>query len=108
MSAELVAAAYAEPKLRQLFPWVGMWELHFSRSTEHRFTWDIPYIGPRSAGADHTGPYYVEGPSRSDRVGEAATARRAVAMVVERLPAGCGPAFIGTGQELAERDGSGQ
>ncbi|MFD7082991.1 DUF6193 family natural product biosynthesis protein [Streptomyces sp. NPDC059918] len=108
VSAELVAAAYAEPRLRELFPWIGMWELHLSRCTDHPFTWDVPYIGPRSAGVDHTGPYYVEGPHRSERIGEAATARQAVAMVIPRLPEGCGPAFIGTGQELAERDGSGR
>ena len=62
VSVELAAAAYAEPKLRQLFPWVGMWELHFSRRTERRWTWDAPYIGPAAAGPDHTKPYYVEGP----------------------------------------------
>ncbi|WP_330462165.1 MULTISPECIES: DUF6193 family natural product biosynthesis protein [unclassified Streptomyces] len=27
--AELLVAAYAEPSLRQLFPWTGMGELHF-------------------------------------------------------------------------------
>ncbi|WP_399123484.1 DUF6193 family natural product biosynthesis protein [Streptomyces sp. N2A] len=30
----LVRAAHAEPQLRQLYPWTGMWELHFSRYTE--------------------------------------------------------------------------
>ncbi|MFK0049174.1 DUF6193 family natural product biosynthesis protein [Streptomyces sp. NPDC090741] len=83
---------------------VGMWELHFRWCTEHRFTWAVPYIGPRSAGADVTGPCYIEGPSRSEAVDEVATARQMVAMMVERLPAGCGSAFIGTGQELAERE----
>ncbi|MFI0517403.1 DUF6193 family natural product biosynthesis protein [Streptomyces sp. WSLK1-5] len=28
--AELVLVAHAEPLLRQLYPWTGMWELHFS------------------------------------------------------------------------------
>jgi hypothetical protein len=100
--AELVAAAYGEPQLRQLFPWVGMWELHFSRCTEKDWTWDVPYIGPAVAGPDHTGPYYVEGPLRTQKVGEAATAQEAVAMVVERLPPNCGSAFNGTSEELAE------
>ncbi len=36
--AELLEAAYAEPRLRQLFPWTGMGELHFSRCTEQRWT----------------------------------------------------------------------
>ncbi|MDR3081113.1 MAG: DUF6193 family natural product biosynthesis protein, partial [Streptomyces sp.] len=69
VSTELVAAAYAEPRLRQLFPWVGMWELHFSRCTEQRWTWDVPYVGPTAAGPGHTGPYCVEGPSRTQKVG---------------------------------------
>ncbi|MFE3179669.1 DUF6193 family natural product biosynthesis protein [Streptomyces violascens] len=38
--AELVRAAYAEPLLRQLYPWTGMWELHFSRCT------GPPHMGP--------------------------------------------------------------
>ncbi|MFF7777494.1 DUF6193 family natural product biosynthesis protein [Streptomyces tanashiensis] len=101
VSAELVAAAYAEPRLRQLFPWVGMWELHFSRCTEQRWTWDVPYVGPAAAGPGHAGPYYVEGPSRTQKVGRADTAQEAIAMVVERLPPNCGPAFDGTPEELA-------
>ncbi|MGW8364544.1 DUF6193 family natural product biosynthesis protein [Streptomyces wedmorensis] len=101
VSAELVAAAYAEPRLRQLFPWVGMWELHFSRCIEQRWTWDVPYIGPTAAGPGHTGPYYVEGPSRTQKIGRADTAQEAIAMVVERLPSHCGPAFNGTPEELA-------
>ncbi|MFI9031076.1 DUF6193 family natural product biosynthesis protein [Streptomyces sp. NPDC053560] len=55
--SELVEAAYAEPRLRQLFPWTGMGELHFSRCTEKRWTWDIPYIQPT---AEDT--YRVSGP----------------------------------------------
>ncbi|MFH8409083.1 DUF6193 family natural product biosynthesis protein [Streptomyces sp. NPDC018019] len=100
VSAELVAEAHAEPQLRQLFPWIGMWELHFSRCTELRWTWDVPYIGPTAAGPGHAGPYYVEGPSRTQKIGKADTAQEAVAMVVERLPANCGPAFNGTSEEL--------
>ncbi|WP_326806432.1 DUF6193 family natural product biosynthesis protein [Streptomyces sp. NBC_01788] len=29
----MVRMAHAEPQLRQLYPWTGMWELHFSRCT---------------------------------------------------------------------------
>ncbi len=77
-----------------------MGELHFSRCTETRWTWDIPYICP---GAD--GTYWVLGPSRNDAaVGQAATAGEAVAMVVERLPARCGKAFLGTPEELAAHE----
>src|SRR6185437_4077008 len=96
---ELLAAAYAEPRLRQLFPWTGMAELHFSRCTEQRWTWDIPYILPAAAGT-----YWVSGPLRDETIGPAATAQDAVAMVVDRLPAGCGPAFVGTPEELAAHE----
>ncbi|WP_234323137.1 DUF6193 family natural product biosynthesis protein [Streptomyces bikiniensis] len=105
VSADLVAAAYAEPRLRRLLPRTGTWELHFSRCTEQRWTGDVPCVGPTAAGPDHTGPYYVEGPSRSRRIGVAGTAREAVARVVERLPPGRGPAFVGTPGELAAYEG---
>lgn len=95
--AELVLVAHAAPLLRQLYPWAGMWELHFSRCTEIRHTWDIPYIGTLGDGR-----YYVEGPSRtSPRIAETGSAQAAVAMVVDCLPPHCGPAFIGNAEELA-------
>ncbi|GAA2226625.1 DUF6193 family natural product biosynthesis protein [Streptomyces nogalater] len=97
--AELLEVAYAEPRLRRLFPWTGMGELHFSRCTEWPWTWDIPYIQPAADGG-----YRVSGPRRSEHVGPAATAREAIAMVVERLPPGCGPAFFGTSEELAAHE----
>lgn len=95
---ELIDAAYAEPCLRELFPWTGMGELHFSRCTGQRWTWDIPYIQPtRDA-------YWVSGPSRSQTVGPADSAAQAVAMVIERLPANCGPAFLSAPEELAAHE----
>ncbi|MFE5941684.1 DUF6193 family natural product biosynthesis protein [Streptomyces sp. NPDC056480] len=95
--AELVRVAHAEPSLRRLFPWTGMWELHFSRCTAMDYTWDIPYIGTLKDGG-----YYVEGPHRSSpRIAEADSAQAAVAVVVDRLPPRCGPAFIGNAGELA-------
>lgn len=96
---ELLEAAYAEPRLRQLFPWTGMGELHFSRCTEQDWTWDIPYILPAP-----NGEYWVSGPLRDESVGPAATPAQAIMMVVERLPPGCGPAFVGTPEELAVHD----
>ncbi len=96
---ELLEAVYAEPRLRELFPWTGMGELHFSRCTETPWTWDIPYVSP----AEGRG-YWVLGPRRGEDVGPAPTAERAVAMVAERLPAGCGRAFLGTPEELAAHE----
>jgi hypothetical protein len=70
---EMVRVAHAEPQLRQLYPWTGMWELHFSRCTGFRPTWDIPYIGTLGDGR-----YYVEGPHRnSPRIAETDSARAA-------------------------------
>jgi hypothetical protein len=95
--AELVRVAHAEPLLRQLYPWTGMWELHFSRCTEIRYTWDIPYIGTLKVGWHH-----VEGPSRSNpRIAETDSAQAAVALVIDRLPRHCGPAFVGNAEQLA-------
>lgn len=80
-----------------------MGELHFSRCTEQRWTWDIPYIQPAAAGT-----YWVSGPRRTQTVGPAPTAQDAIAMVVQRLPAGCGPAFPGTPEELAAHEAEAQ
>ncbi|AWK12871.1 hypothetical protein DDQ41_12190 [Streptomyces spongiicola] len=96
----LVRAAYAEPLLRQLYPWTSHWRLGFSRCTAFPFTMDIPLVYGCSVGG-----YRVEqpksGPYDTEWIGDTSTAQEAVAMVVERLPPGCGPAFIGTTEDLA-------
>ncbi|MCF4136908.1 DUF6193 family natural product biosynthesis protein [Streptomyces sp. Tue 6430] len=87
---ELLEVAYAEPRLRQLFPWTGMGELHFSRCTERGWTWDVPYIMPAAGGE-----YLVAGPLRTESVGFAATPEQAVTMVVDRLPPAAAPRSSG-------------
>ncbi|WP_399143907.1 DUF6193 family natural product biosynthesis protein [Streptomyces sp. MK7] len=77
----------------------GMGELHFSRCTEPRWTWDIPYIAPGAKGT-----YWVLGPLRSEWVGQVATVQEAITLVVDRLPPACGPAFMGTPEELAAHE----
>ncbi|WP_405558498.1 DUF6193 family natural product biosynthesis protein [Streptomyces sp. NBC_01171] len=58
---------------------------------------DIPYIGTLADGR-----CYVEGPSRTSlRIAEMDSVQAAVAMVTDRLPPHCGPAFIGSSEELA-------
>ncbi len=95
--AALVRVAHAESRLRQLCPWAGMWELHFSRCTESRYTRDVLYIGTLADGR-----FYVEGPNRDGpQTAETDNAHAAVRMVIEQLPPDCGPAFIGTTEELA-------
>jgi hypothetical protein len=98
---ELVEAAYAEPRLRVLFPWTGMGELHFSRCTEGQSTWGIPYITPAAEGG-----YWVPGPLRTEWAGRVDTAEQAIGAVVERLLAGCGRAFVGTPDELTAHEAS--
>ncbi|MFG2991773.1 DUF6193 family natural product biosynthesis protein [Streptomyces sp. NPDC048257] len=96
VDAGLVRVAFAEPGLRQLFPRVGMWELHFSRCAEHPCTWDVPYIAPRRGGG-----FLVAGPSRVEYVGEADTADAAVEMVANCVPPDCGPAVVRNRHDLA-------
>ncbi|WP_404198825.1 DUF6193 family natural product biosynthesis protein [Streptomyces tauricus] len=93
--AELLEAAYAEPHLWQLFPWTGRGELHFSRCTAVPWSWDVPYIQPAAEGT-----YWLSGLLRTETVGPASTAQEAIATVVGRLPARCGPVFTGTPEEL--------
>lgn len=93
----MLRTAHAHPRLQVLFPWTGMWELHFSRCTEQRWTWDIPYIAPTKDGR-----FLVAGPLRSQVIGHADSADEAVQKVVDRLPPGCGKAFVGTPDDLAE------
>ena len=98
---EILEATYAEPRLRVLFPWVSMGELHLSRCTKTPWTWDVPWILPMKDGG-----YWVVGPSRKESVGQVATIEAAIARVVERLAPGWGPAFNGTREELAAYEAS--
>ncbi|MER6181211.1 DUF6193 family natural product biosynthesis protein [Streptomyces sp. NPDC001652] len=78
---ELLDLAYAEPRLRRRFPWVGMGELHFSRTAEQPWTWDAPFVL-----SEHGGTYFVMGPSRQESFGRVTTAREAIGLVLEHLP----------------------
>ncbi|MER5781519.1 DUF6193 family natural product biosynthesis protein [Streptomyces mobaraensis] len=80
---DVVAAAYAEPRLRRFYPFPTHGTLHFLRSAP---PWDEPdedglpfilYAGP---------PYAVYTPGYADLLGKAATLAEAVALVVSRLP----------------------
>jgi hypothetical protein len=85
---ELLEAAYAEPKLRQLYPVSSHWTLHFSRSTGDVMLRDVPFVDPVRGGR------YRVNATTGDVIGEADTAQQAVAMVVAALPPDCGPATI--------------
>ena len=88
MREEFLEIAYAHSRLRGLFPWTGMGELHFSRCAEQLLTWGIPRIRPSPEES-----YWVSGPLRTEEAGSAVTADQAVEMVVKRLPHGCGSAY---------------
>lgn len=95
--AELVEAAHAEPRLRQLYVFSSHWTLGFSSCTGYPFRNEVAIV-PSSKGS----PFRLKThPSSDDVLGEAATAEEAVALAVCHLPADLGPAVTGT----AEQDG---
>ena len=89
-----VAAAAAEPKLRQLFPFTSLNRFCFSRCTGYPFTHDTPTVVPR--GGDE---YEVIG-SSGESLGRG-NAAHAVALAIAALPPNCGPAVPGTAEQLS-------
>ncbi|GAA4790159.1 hypothetical protein GCM10023329_47240 [Streptomyces sanyensis] len=94
---ELVEAAHAEPRLRQLHVFSSHWTLGFSSCTGYPFRNEVAIVPPYGGS-----PFRVKRHPLSDEVlEEAATAEEAVALAVRRLPTDLGPAVAGT----AEQDG---
>ncbi len=91
----LVEAAYAEPKLRQLYPYTSHWTLCFTTCTGYPFTREVPFVDPL-----HDGRYRVSRPDRVSVIGETDSAEEAIAMVVDNLPADLGPAVAGTARDM--------
>jgi hypothetical protein len=91
----LVEAAYAQPRLRVLFPFTSHHDLHFSRCTGYPYSRDVPFIQHLPSGR-----YLVSGPLRGSVIGEADDPAGAVALVVASLPVGCGPTVAGTAEDL--------
>ncbi|MEV0535562.1 DUF6193 family natural product biosynthesis protein [Kitasatospora sp. NPDC050463] len=87
----VIEAAYAEPRLRALFPFPSHGALTFHRNT--RFPWsnDLPFIVGDAQWCIVYAPRGV-----TQRVlGESLTPQEAAALVVAHLPPDCGPAFDG-------------
>ncbi|MEV7119699.1 DUF6193 family natural product biosynthesis protein [Kitasatospora griseola] len=86
----VIAAAYAEPRLRALYPIPSHGALTFHRNTQDPWSNDLPYI----AGDEHScivyGPLHVGGV-----LGDSLTPQEAAALVVAQLTDDCGPAFEG-------------
>ncbi|MET9663574.1 DUF6193 family natural product biosynthesis protein [Streptomyces sp. NPDC006510] len=94
---ELVEAAHAEPRLRQLYVFSSHWTLGFSSCTGYPSRNEVAIV-PSYEGS----PFRLKRhPLSDDVLGEAATAEEAVALAVRHLPADLGPAVAGT----AEQDG---
>lgn len=88
----LILAA-RQPKLRALFPFTSLTTLCFSRCTGYPFTADCPYVTP-----DGNGNFVVgKQGSRDLGIGDADLA---LSLVLDNLPAGCGPAVRGTAEKL--------
>lgn len=85
---DVIEAAYAEPSLRQLFPFPSHGCLTFHRNTDFPWSNDLPFI----AGGT---PYKVYAAGYAELIGETATPQEAAALVVAHLPNDCGPAIEG-------------
>ncbi|MEU8920608.1 DUF6193 family natural product biosynthesis protein [Kitasatospora sp. NPDC048545] len=99
----LLRAAYAEPRLRWLYPWTSHYTLRFSRSTTSPWADEgIPFVEPMGGGV-----YRVHHPSGHDPLGSPAGPEAAVALVVEHLPPDLGP-VVNRPEEKGNRAGAGQ
>jgi hypothetical protein len=88
-----VQAASRRRELRQLFPFTSLNSFCFSRCTGYPFTQDTPHVTPLP-----NGQYEVVGPD-GQALGRG-DAEEAARLVVENLPANCGPAIPGTADDL--------
>lgn len=85
----VIEAAFAEPRLRQLFPFPSHGCLSFHRNTDFPWSNDLPFI----AGGEKTYTVYAGG--YAELLGEVATPQAAAALVVAHLPSDCGAAVEG-------------
>ncbi|NRQ38518.1 hypothetical protein HII36_42845 [Nonomuraea sp. NN258] len=88
----LIEAAGAEPKLRQLYPFTSHFRLLFSSCTRYPWSVQAPSIEPLPDGRFH-----VRRPRSFEDIGVTHTAGTAVALAVDNLPAGLGPAVDSQG-----------
>ncbi|MFF1867718.1 DUF6193 family natural product biosynthesis protein [Streptomyces sp. CB03911] len=87
----VIAASYAEPRLRALFPFPGHGALTFHRNTQDPWSNDLPSIVGDAQACTVYAP--LRAPERI--LGESLTPQEAAALVVAHLPDDCGPAFEG-------------
>ncbi|MEU8703181.1 MULTISPECIES: DUF6193 family natural product biosynthesis protein [unclassified Streptomyces] len=88
--AAVLEAAYAEPRLRSLFPFTSHWTVAFSSRTGRPYRCEVA-IAPQYGG----GPYLVLRYPNTGVHGQTATAAQAVALALAHLPESVGPATAG-------------
>ncbi|MEV5575163.1 DUF6193 family natural product biosynthesis protein [Spirillospora sp. NPDC052269] len=98
---DLIEAAYAQPRLRALFPLHSHRVLLFSRCIGYPYTDDLPGIGSRGGGTYRVVWWHEIG-SDVRAVEEVGGAEAAVALVVASLPDDCGPAVAGNAHDLGK------
>ncbi|MFD4143431.1 DUF6193 family natural product biosynthesis protein [Streptomyces sp. NPDC058572] len=95
VDAATVRAAYAQPRLRELYPAVSHGIMFFSRCTglpAARVGGQVYYL--------EDGRFRVRGPGSTGTLGVVDTLEEAFALVVDSLPEDCGPAIEGTARDL--------
>ncbi|MFF7922727.1 DUF6193 family natural product biosynthesis protein [Streptomyces mirabilis] len=92
---DLIEAAGAERTLRQLYPYNSHFALHLSSCTRYPYVLRVPSVLPR-----YDGRFRAFVPRVGTLLGETDTAEAAVALVVAHLPAGLGPAVVGSADDL--------
>ncbi|MDJ0381416.1 DUF6193 family natural product biosynthesis protein [Streptomyces sp. G-G2] len=88
-------AAYAHPRLRELFPMVSHGILYLSRCTRYPWTHDVGTMFPQAAGG-----YRVRRQSDNTLLGVTETLQESMELIAASLPDGCGPAVDGTPDDL--------
>lgn len=87
----LIEAAYAEPWLRQLYPFTSHWSLRFSTRTRPSLSRDVLVCLHAGRGKG----YIVTMGYMGQDLGEAATAEEAVSLAARNLPADLEPVTYG-------------
>ncbi|MFD4593212.1 DUF6193 family natural product biosynthesis protein [Streptomyces rubiginosohelvolus] len=95
IDSAMLRAAYAEPRLRELFPTVSHGALYLSRCIRYPRPHDVGALFRRAGGG-----FMVIRQSDGTVLGEPDTVEEAVALIVANLPEGCGPAIDGSVEDL--------
>ncbi|WP_162908384.1 DUF6193 family natural product biosynthesis protein [Allorhizocola rhizosphaerae] len=102
---DLIEAAYAQPKLRELFPFTSHATLHLSRCARYPFTADLPAITPVADGTYEVA-WPTDSPYGSGTVGRADTPQDAIALVTSHLPDNYGHAVDATAKDGLDKTDS--